>query len=162
MKDILKEVSLELENIGSIEDAVGVAISLEDQGHDFYLEKGDLSKNPGTKKAYEFLAEEEKHHAQYLQKFLDGRDVEMSESRIPDFRGSLNKEFSGNNLEEIAILLGALRFERKSEYFYIELEKIATDESQKEFFSKIANVERDHYEIIDSLLDEATDFRMQT
>jgi rubrerythrin len=162
LQDILKDVDIELENISTLEEAVEMAIALEDQGHDFYLERANLSGNPGAKKTYEFLAEEEKHHAQYLHKFLEGKEVEIPESKIPDFRGSLNVEFTENNLEEIGIMLGALRFERKSEYFYHELEKKATDRTEQEFFSKIARVERDHYELIDSLLDEATGFRMQT
>ncbi len=74
----------------------------------------------------------------------------------------MNVEFTENNLEEIGIMLGTLRFERKSEYFYLELEKKATEKEEQEFFSKIAKVERGHYELIDGLLDEATGFRMQT
>lgn len=162
MQDILKYVDIELENISTVEEAVEMAIALEDQGHDFYLERANLTGNPGAKKTYEFLAEEEKHHAQYLHKFLEGKEVEIPESNIPDFRGSLNVEFTENNLEEIGIMLGTLRFERKSEYFYLELEKKATEKEEQEFFSKIAKVERGHYELIDGLLDEATGFRMQT
>ena len=61
MQDILKDVDVELENISTLEEAVEMAIALEDQGYDFYLERAELSGNPGAKKTYEFLAEEEKH-----------------------------------------------------------------------------------------------------
>ncbi|WP_225420040.1 ferritin family protein [Methanohalophilus profundi] len=53
MQDILKYVDIELENISTVEEAVEMAIALEDQGHDFYLERANLTGNPGAKKTYE-------------------------------------------------------------------------------------------------------------
>ncbi|WP_269851556.1 ferritin family protein [Methanosarcina horonobensis] len=55
-----------------------------------------------------------------------------------------------------------MRHERKSEDFYSELAKRAEDENQRNFFQMLSKYERGHYEIIDSYLEDVTQFRMQT
>jgi rubrerythrin len=162
MQDVLKDIALDLQNIGSVEEAVEIGISLEDQGHGFYQERAALTRDAGARQMYEFLAEEEEKHAQYLHDFLDKLSTHVEVSEMPDFSDAFSEEFSGERLEEIGILLAALRFERKSEDFYLELAKKTADPSQKAFFEKIASVERGHYELIDGVLESATQFRMQT
>jgi rubrerythrin len=65
-------------------------------------------------------------------------------------------------LGDAGILLAAMRHERKSEDFYMEVAKRAVDDSQRSFFEMLARYERGHYELIDSYLDAITRFRMQT
>ncbi|MEA1985091.1 MAG: ferritin family protein [Euryarchaeota archaeon] len=162
MKDVLNDITFDLNEIASIDEAVKLAISLEDQGRDFYLENAGSTKNPGAHEMYQYLADEEKKHTEYLEKFLKDGDTTVEMTGSPDFRGSFSVEFAGDRLEEVGVMLAALRFERKSEYFYQELAKRATDTRQREFFENIADFERGHYEIIDSMLEYATQFRMQT
>ena len=65
-------------------------------------------------------------------------------------------------LGDAGILLAAMRHERKSEDFYSELAKKTEDENQRNFFQMLSRYEREHYEIIDSYLENVTSFRMQT
>ncbi|MFA0821431.1 MAG: ferritin family protein [Methanomethylovorans sp.] len=163
MKDVLHEISEELDQLNTLEEAVDVAIKLEEDGRAYYLKKAESMQNPAARELYTFLAGEEKKHAEMLRKFLNGdMKAAHAEHHFPDFTPSLTQEFSDKKLEEIGILLAALRFEYKSEYFYMELGKRATKPEQKEFFEKIAAAERGHYRLIDEMLQNATEFRMQT
>jgi erythrin-vacuolar iron transport family protein len=162
MKDILKEIADELDQLGSIDKAIAMAIELEDEGREYYLEKASSLNNQAARDLYRFLADEEQKHAGYLKQYREQKKAPVVEFHYPQFKDSFTEEFSGNKLEEIGILLAALRFEHKSEYFYTELAKRAEDNEQKVFFENVAAAERGHYRIIDELLESATEFRMQT
>ncbi|AGB50419.1 hypothetical protein Metho_2258 [Methanomethylovorans hollandica DSM 15978] len=163
MKDVLQEISEQLDKLDTLEEAIDVAIKLEEDGREYYLEKSGSMPNPAAREMYAFLAGEEKKHADMLRKFKNGdTSAAHVEHLFPDFTPSLTQEFSDKKLEEIGILLAALRFEYKSEYFYMELGKRATEPEQKEFFDRIAAAERGHYRLIDEMLQAATEFRMQT
>ncbi|MDY0387003.1 MAG: ferritin family protein [Methanolobus sp.] len=162
MKDILQEIAEELDQLKSMDQAIGMAIELEEEGMKYYSEKASMTKNEAARELYNFLANEEKKHAQYLEQFRESKQIPEVEFSFPKFKASFKEEFSDETLKEIGILLGALRFEHKSEYFYIELADRADNEEQRLFFEKIAAAERGHYQIIDELLAAETEFRMQT
>ena len=162
MRDVLHEIVEELDKLESIDEAIALAIELEDEGREYYLEKSAEMKNRTASDLYVFLADEEKKHATYLKQYRDSKKAPAVEFHYPEFKASFTEEFSDEKLEEIGILLAALRFEHKSEYFYMELAKRSDDEDQRKFFEDVAAAERLHYKIIDELLDAATEFRMQT
>ncbi|SET04450.1 Rubrerythrin [Methanococcoides vulcani] len=163
---IIQDVSNELSdvgNIGSVEDAVKLGISFEDQGRDFYLEFAESATDPAAKDMFLYLAEEEKKHAKYLQSYLEGEDLSIEEDTdMPDFREAFASEFTGEDLGEVGVMLAAMRLERKTEDLYLMLSSVSSDSGQREFFEKLAAVERDHYDLIDGLLASVTGFRMQT
>jgi erythrin-vacuolar iron transport family protein len=155
--------SYDLGSIDSIEDAVRLGISFEDQGRDFYLEFAGNTSDPAAKDMFLYLAEEEKKHAQYLVDYLEGEVLLLeTASDAPDFKSAFSSEFVGDDLGEVGILLAAMRLERKTEDLYKMLSKRATDSEQKKFFEELAAVERGHYDLIDGFLEVSTGFRMQT
>ena len=162
MNDVLKEVSGIIDELKTFEDVLEMAISMEEQGKEFYLEKASTIKSVETIGLYNYLAGEEGRHADYLRQYRMDKTVPDVKSKASDFKTSFSMEFIDDRLGEIGVLLAALRFERKSEYFYTELSKRAENEEQREFFDKLASFERGHYELIDGFLEESTQFRMQT
>ena len=162
MSDVLKDISGTIEELKTFDDVLEMAISMEEQGREFYLERASTIKSVETIGLYNYLAEEEGHHADYLRQYRKDKTVPDVRSNAPDFKTSFSVEFIDDRLGEIGVLLAALRFERKSEYFYTELSKRAENEEQREFFDKLASFERGHYELIDGFLGESTQFRMQT
>ncbi|TGC11054.1 ferritin family protein [Methanolobus halotolerans] len=162
MKDVLHEIADELDRMESIDEAIAMAIELEEEGRKYYLEKASAMEHATGTNLYMFLAEEEKKHAEYLRHYRESKKAPVVEFNYPEFKVSFKEEFSGKTLEEVGILLAALRFEHKSEYFYAELAKRSTDEEQKKFFESMEDVERSHYRIIEELLEYETQFRMQT
>ncbi|MDO9517052.1 MAG: ferritin family protein [Methanosarcinaceae archaeon] len=162
MSDLLKDISGTIEGLKTFDDVLDVSIALEEQGREFYLEKASTIKSAETIGLYNYLAEEEGHHADYLRQYRKNKTVPDIKSNVPDFKTSFSAEFIDDRLGEIGVLLAALRLERKSEYFYTELSKRAENEEQRKFFDKLAFFERGHYELIDGFLGESTQFRMQT
>lgn len=160
--DVLKDISDTIEKLKTFDDVLDMSISLEEQGREFYLEKVSTIKSAETIGLYNYLAEEEGHHADYLRQYRKDKTSPDIKSSAPDFKTSFSVEFINDRLGEIGVLLAALRFERKTEYFYTELSKRAENEEQREFFDKLASFERGHYELIDGFLGESTQFRMQT
>ena len=162
MKDVLNEVSGIIDELKTFEDVLKMAISMEEQGREFYLEKASTIKSVEVVGLYKYLAGEEGRHGDYLKKYLDGKTAPDVKLEALEFKPSFATEFIDDRLGEIGVLLAALRFERKSEYFYTELSKRADNEKQREFFDKLTTFERGHYELIDGFLEESTQFRMQT
>lgn len=162
MNDVLKEVSGIIEELKTFEDVLEMAISMEEQGKEFYLEKASTIKSVETIGLYNYLAGEEGKHADYLRQYKKDKTVPDVNLKASDFKTSFSMEFIDDRLGEIGVLLAALRLERKSEYFYTELSKRADNEKQRDFFDKLTSFERGHYELIDGFLGESTQFRMQT
>lgn len=162
MKDIVEEITEELDKFDTMQDAVDMAIKLEEDGRAYYLKHMGTMENQAARELYSFLAEEEKKHAEILKRFKDEDYTGHTNHDFPDFTPLLTQEYSDKKLEEVGVLLAALRFEYKSEYLYMELAKRSSNTEQKQFFERIAAAERGHYKLIDELLEEATQFRMQT
>ncbi|MCS3923467.1 ferritin-like domain-containing protein [Methanosalsum natronophilum] len=172
MKDILDSIIEELEELDTFEEVLDMAISLEEKGRSFYLDKLAEIKSPTVQDIFTYLAREEKKHSQYLRDFKekyskDSISHDLSSfnpgaATTPDFREMLQEEFSERWSDEEGVLLSALRFEKKTEMLYTELARRATDKKKKHFFEKLANYEKEHYELIDGFLEFSTQFRMET
>jgi erythrin-vacuolar iron transport family protein len=168
MKSSYQDVVEEVKNLKGIEEAIALAIEREIEARDFYLNKAALMDNPKFGKLYEELAGEEKKHISYLEAYRDRKELSVISTEIPSGQ-SFTPEFDTARtkggeitLGDAGILLAAMRHERKSEDFYSELSKRASDDIQSNFFDTLAKYERGHYELIDSYLDAITRFRMQT
>ena len=168
MRSAYQDVIEEVKNLRGIEEAVALAIEREKEARDFYLSKAALMDNPKFKELYEYLANEEVKHLGYLEKYRDKKELPITSTEIPSGQ-SFTPEFDIGRtkggeitLGDAGILVAAMRHERKSEDFYSEVAKRVEDESLRKFFEMLAGYERGHYELIDSLLEEITSFRMQT
>lgn len=67
MKDVLEEISEQLDQLDTLEEAIDVAIKLEEDGMAYYLEKSGSMTNPAAREMYAFLAEEEKNMLRCLE-----------------------------------------------------------------------------------------------
>jgi erythrin-vacuolar iron transport family protein len=168
MRSAYQNVVEEVKNLKGIEEAIALAIEREKEARDFYLSKAALMDNPKFKELYEYLANEEVNHLGYLEGYRDKRDLPVISTEIPSGQ-SFTPEFDIGHIKggeitlgDAGILLAAMRHERKSEYFYLEVAKKVEDESMRKLFEMLAGYERGHYELIDSFLEEITSFRMQT
>lgn len=168
MKSSYKETVEEVRNLKGIEEAVALAIEREIEARDFYMQQADLMENPKFKELYKHLADEEVMHIGYLEGYRDKKELPTLSTEVPSGQ-SFSPEFDVGQtktgkitLGDAGILLAAMRHERKSEDFYSEMAKRVEDETQKKFFEMLSGYERSHYEVIDSYLENITQFRMQT
>lgn len=52
-------------------EAIRLAIKKEEEAHNFYAKAASITKDPGTRQMFEFLAREEKKHQELLEDKLD-------------------------------------------------------------------------------------------
>ncbi len=159
---ILEEITGDIGKLKTLDDMLGMAISIEEQNRDFYQDKASRIKNVSVTNLYSYLAREEGKHVEYLKAYQKNKKVPDVESKTTDFKPVFDAEFTDERMHEIGVYLAALRLERKTEYFYTELSRRTDDTILREFFDKLASIERGHYELIDGFLEDATQFRMQT
>ena len=157
------EFGASIDNISSLEDAVNTALTIEQQGHEFYLKKAGTSTSIAAKDLFEYLATEESRHIEFLNDFLKtGHLSGFNEEAPPDFTKSFASEFTEEKPGELDVLMSALRFEKKNEDFYKELAVWTHNSEEKEFFDMMSSFEHGHVELIDGFIDAATQFRMET
>lgn len=168
MKSAYQDTIEEVKNLKGIEEAIALAIEREIEARDFYIRQAARMENPKFKELYEQLAGEEVKHRSYLEEYRDKKELPTISTEVPSGQ-SFSPEFDPARtkvgeitLGDAGILLAAMRHERKSEDFYSELAKRAEDENQRSFFEMLSRYERSHYELIDSYLEDVTQFRMQT
>lgn len=162
-RDIMIEFEASIDNIATLEDAVNTALTIEQQGYKFYLEKAGTSTGIAAKDIFEYLAVEESRHIEYLNNFRKtGHLSGFNETAPPDFTQSFASEFGEDKPGELDVLMSALRFEQKNENFYKKLAVWSQNPKQKEFFDIMASFEHGHVELIDGFIDAATQFRMET
>lgn len=162
-KDIMIDFGASIDNIATLEDAVKTALTIEQQGYKFYLEKAGTSTGIAAKDLFNYLAAEEGRHIEYLDDFLKtGHLSVLNKAAPPDFTQSFASEFTEKKPGELDVLMSVLRFEQKNENFYKELAEWTHNSKQKEFFDMMASFEHGHVELIDGFIDAATQFRMET
>jgi len=161
--DIMIEFEGSIDNIETIEDAVKTALTIEQQGYKFYLDKTGTSIDIAAKDIFKYLAAEEGKHIEYLNDFLKtGHLSGFNEIPPPDFTSSFTSEFTSEKPGDLDVLMSALRFEQKNEKFYKKLAAWTHNPKQREFFDMMASFEHEHVELIDGFIDAFTQFRMET
>jgi rubrerythrin len=163
MKDIIADIEEMMEDLKTVEDAINLALTIENQGQKFYSEKANTVVSIQAKDLFIYLAAEEAKHIEYLKNFRKSGKASAIRNVDPaDFTPSFEMEFSGTKPGEMDVLMGALGFEQKNETFYNKLAALADDPERKEFFTIMTSFEHKHLELIDGFIDATTQFRMQT
>lgn len=157
-------------DISHVGDAVAIAIDFEDRTRTFYQGLQERVTNKHLVNLLEFLASEEMTHADHLRSFGKTQDS----SAVPDDAQAAFKRkvedvmvmVSGEvepTAEQIQVLLGAMRVERQAEDLYRELaRRFAGDTEIAAFFDLLAAFERTHYDLLDGIVVQVDDFRMQS
>lgn len=164
IRNVMKDVEEIISRLNSLDDIITMAVSIENEGKEFYEKHAIETSNESARDLYTYLAKEEDKHAAYMKAYMTGGDASAkSANDIGDitFTPSFSKEFT-DNLDELGVLLAALRLERKSEYFYTILASQAKDTGQQEMFEVLATFEREHYDLIDYMIEDATQCRVES
>ena len=163
VRDVMKDVEEIVGRLNTLDDILTMAVSIENEGKEFYEKHARKTDNESARDLYNYLAKEEAKHAAYMKAHMAGGDasaITANDIGNITFTPSFSKEFT-DNLDELGVLLAALRLERKSEYFYTTLASQAKDKGQQKMFDELAAFEREHYELIDYMIEDATQCRVQ-
>ena len=142
-------------------EAVQIAIQMEIDGKKYYLKASRESSNELAKKLLQSLAAEEDLH---LQKFEEIYDAIRSKKAWPEtdfkFGGSKNlkhefarviKEIGPDEKSpatELDAIQIAINMESKSYDFYKKRSKLATSDTERDYYEAVAAEEREHHLVL--------------
>jgi rubrerythrin len=140
----------------STSDIVNFAIEKEQKAMDFYQNCADRAKNPGLKKFFEELVQEEKRHRD----MLSGLEVEgigdvqletVEDLRISDYL--VDVKFRDDLTYQEALTL-AMKKEEKAHAFYESWKVKCMHEKTAKLFDLLANEELKHKRNIEAIYDD--------
>lgn len=135
------------------------AIEFEKNGRAFYLEKAALAQNPAVKNILISLADDERQHAEFLQKLKDGTATTFTPSEsMKNIKRILEEStLAGDNfLSEEAliqdVLKAAIELEQRAAAHYTE-EAIAAESPETQgLLRELAKEEEKHEALLVNLL----------
>ncbi len=144
-------------------DILQFAMQMELDGKAFYEKLAQKTTNMELSKVLIMLSEEEEKHYNIFKKLRDGDSPEalVVSNNHSEVLESVKNIFAGlsNNAEgasftdnEQSIWAEALKIEQKSEQFYREKALEEAEAERKNLLTLIANEERNHIYLIDSVL----------
>lgn len=139
------------------------AMQMEMDGKAFYEKMATQTADPELKKVLVMLAEEEQKHFNIFKKLRDGavpgtEVIGGTHSETLSAVKNIFKDLSNNDEhadfthDERSIWAEALKIEEKSENFYREKAQEETDVTRRDLLTMVANEERNHIYLIDSVL----------
>lgn len=139
--------------------AIEFAIKMELDGEKYYLEQSEKIEHAGLKAVFTLLAQEEREHADLLEKYAAKVDYEMKDSRVPaKFKGvfageqDLRVEYKARP-EQLDAYNLALEKEKESIELYEKMGAEATTEDDKRLFAFLVEQEKIHYNTFQELIE---------
>ncbi|MBW1777059.1 MAG: ferritin family protein [Deltaproteobacteria bacterium] len=148
----------------SIHDIIALAIRLEENGERVYRNAAENADDPAVKEFLEFLADEEKAHAQWfhdLKNTLESSEdrhilKEMSRSLAEDFFGTQTFSLKDADFSKIssldALIDIAVGFEKDSVLFYEMLAPFLSGNNAAKTLKRIIEEENAHVEKLKDVL----------
>lgn len=140
----------------SMDDVVNFAIDKEEKAMEFYQSCADRAKNPGIKKFFLEMVEEEKRHREML-KGLDPVSLgSVKLQGIEDLRISeylIDVKFTEQITYQEALTL-AMKKEEKAHAFYLAWQDKCMHEKTAKVFELLAQEELKHKRRIETIYDE--------
>jgi rubrerythrin len=142
-------------------EALNKAIEMEIEGRQFYLNSAAMVKNPSVRQALEYLAQDEKYHAEKFKEVYEKLSLNpnwtesMAACNFPmqkPITFPKRSDEEADSLDDLEIMRTVLRLEKIGIDYYTRLAKEAGNPLAKAFFSRLAYEEQSHYEKISHLL----------
>lgn len=135
------------------------AMQMEKEGEAFYQTMALKSPNKGMKNIFIFLASQELRHYDFLESMKKNEEIKIQETTFSADIKNIFKEMKRENKNMDVNILPkemykkAQDLEKKTEEFYLEQAKLAKQNGQKEIFEKIAAEEKQHYWLLEDLIE---------
>ncbi len=152
----------------SAHEILDIAISIEEEGIDFYTVLSSDSDRPDAASAFRYLAEQERQHAETFSELLARFKEEEQELFNWSDASDYIRSFSRNKVfPKAADVLGnlsaapvskaidfAIDVEKETVIFYYEVLEILNDEDARAAVKKIIEEEKKHIVVLRKLLDK--------
>lgn len=139
-------------------DYLRFAIKMELDGEKYYLEQAEINKDNNLSTIFEFLAKDERKHAELLENKLNNLPYELKEDEALAAFNNVFENSEDFKLEtkmdpkQIDAYRLALKKEQESIDLYKKLEKETEDKEGKELFKFLVEMEKKHYKIFDEII----------
>ncbi len=154
------------------EEAVNMAIQLEEDGIKFYTDIAKKTNNEAVKKMFESLADDEVKHIEWIKKLAPDvkNSGEFNENTYRTLKGifanapAVVKDEAKATDDDIKAIDIAIDMEVKSRREYQNFADDSNDESVKKLFNTLADIERFHAEVLENskeYLDSPADWFQQ-
>lgn len=139
-------------------DVYEFAMKMEKDGESYYRELISKTANKGLKSIFNYLADAEVVHYNTFKKMRDNEKVQMTPAKIlTDVRNIFEKmkeqKDTDVNIAQIEMYKRAEDIEKASEVFYRKQGSEASNPAHREIFLKIAEEEKQHYFILERIID---------
>jgi len=146
------------------------ALDFERRGEEFYREAGKLTADPTGKQVFAGLANDERAHASWIQRAIDGvqkggsyPDLQeglevrrLGAVRPPDFPAAQAYAAGRPNAHQLDALKRGIQTEVESRDFYAQAAQLTDDPAGRAMFAKLAEVEEEHRFLLKSEYDYLT------
>jgi len=122
------------------------AIDSEVESYTFYKSVAERVKDGNLKTIFLDLAEDEKHHREYLQNVLLGNVEKMQFKAVKDYKvtDAIEEPELSVDMKPLEGLLLAIKKELHAAQMYSRLAGASTSMEQKMVFEQLANMEKGH------------------
>jgi rubrerythrin len=144
---------------------IEVGIEIEKRGIEFYSEQAGKPRHAPVRSFFEFMAGQEREHARMLSELKDSLKERNEWTDLKS--GSADAKNAGRffvkgKFSELDSILSAMKTEKATSDFYSRFSENLREKKGKEFFRKLAEWERRHYDMLNSIFEQSTEFRMET
>ena len=154
-------IDLSAPNLDMIQ-GIDIGIKIEQKGMEFYTEQARKSPHEAVKTFFMFLANQEREHVKLLSELKTSlvekkqwKSLEYEHPKKPD------EFFKESEQSELDAMLAAMETEKETANFYTRFAHAIPGEKGKDFFMKLAEWEQIHYNMINAIFQQSTDFRME-
>ncbi len=140
----------------SMDDVINFAIDREINAMEYYQQCADRAKNPGIKKFFEEMVEEEQRHRDLLKEL---NPVDLGEIKLPEVENLKISDYlvdvkfhEGLTYQEALTL--AMKKEEKAHAFYAAWQTKCMHEKTAKVFELLAKEELKHKRKIETIYDE--------
>lgn len=135
------------------------AIQKETEAEETYRDMARKTPDAGLKKILMMLADDEKKHAQVIERMKDEADVSLYETQILTNAKNtfVRMRENGDNIttgsSQLELYRKAQEMERQSEKYYRQKETEVSEPGQRILFGKLADEERKHFMLLHHIIE---------
>ncbi len=155
----------QIKNLNEILEPLRIALKLEIEGKQFFLDVAGSTRSKLARQTFEFLAKEEDKHIEHIQKMYESvegsqgknlldagiSDADRKLAAFNDRLAKLRDEFKGSD-DDITAYDMALKFENGAEEFYDKMMRESDDPRVKKFYKWLIEEESMHSRLLKSCL----------
>ena len=142
--------------------ALSQALKLEQDGRTFYLKAAKETLDPTGKKMFQSLADDERMHAEMIQRQLhsvegdgvyvllpdlEAPDIDLGNKLFPPDKAKIEAKV-GDNPSDVDAIFIALENETKSYNLYAKAAQETADEAAQAMYTWLAGAERTHFDLL--------------